>query len=613
MAVLNLYLWVFLLVFSISTPSVMAQFNPDKEEGSSGPVEDLDLQPTDVIIWTAIQASRTDKHTVEVGLRLQTKQNFSIYKKRLKFSGPTGFTISKIVAPDARTQKDPLSDEMTEVYWGGEFLLTFEGLESYQGTNFPVAVTFLGCTERICLFPYTQEFDIPLYDGRTSDLDTLSPVSSELDELIPPPEDTTQPKIIPEQAELGFQEQLAERLKRGELSLAWLLVAVFLGGLLTNLTPCVFPMIPITIRLLGGQAGKKLPSALYAAGIVSTYTIIGSVVALTGGVFGSLLGSATFNIIFGLLFIGLAFNMLGYGNMALLQQLGSRFGSQKSPLLNYFLMGSGAGLVAAPCTGPILGALFVFSAQLQDSATSLALFFLYSLGFGLPYVVLGMLAGKATQIKLSAKLQVFIKLGFASIMLILSFYYLKNPAYDWLKPLRGDWFAIAVLFLSTGVLGAFLVLNHSRWIHQKTMLLVPTLLLGTGGFAAVQVISGEDLDVKVHWYYTETAAFEAARQQGKPILVDGWADWCAACKEMDATTFQDEKLVRYLSTHWIMLKLDMTEFTDENEALAAKYGMQGLPTLVLLPSSGSLEKTVKLTGYVSAGRLMQEVQSFEGN
>ncbi len=559
----------------------------------------LDLKPTDVIIWSGAEANINKDGTIDVGLRLETKQNFTIYATKLTIAGPQGTSLIDAEYPEVRTQKDPMSDAMVDVYWGGDFLLKFSSLDPYNRDTFPITIKFLGCTERICLFPYTQTIDLKAYNTGTRT--SLQGADSPEKKLIPAASWSS--------TELS-QASLAKQLGEGALPLWLTLLAVFLGGLATNITPCVFPMIPITIRLLGRHGGSRLGSSLYAGGIVATYTAIGSIAGLTGGVFGTLLANPWVNGAFALLFVFLGFSMLGFANFTKLQNIGTRMGAGRASNLNTFLMGAGAGLVAAPCTGPILGGLLIYSAKLDDPNLAVMLFFLYSVGFALPYVFLGMLSGRVSKLKVSPKIQVGVKVAFASVMFALAFYYLKTPAYKLLQPLAGLWSTVGIFSFVLFVASSFLISLRLQKANTKGLQLIPTLLLGVAVFAGTQVLTGTDLQSQLNWHKDEKVGYLLAHQANKPILVDGWADWCIACKEMDATVFQDKDVISELQKNWVLVKLDLTEINEATEALTEKYQMPGLPTLVLIPPNGDLSQATRITSAPSREYLLKELQEF---
>ncbi|SMF20778.1 protein-disulfide reductase DsbD family protein [Pseudobacteriovorax antillogorgiicola] len=585
------------LFLMVPSSSAFSQFTGDLGDQTV----DLDLKPTDVILWSGVDARINQAGVIELGLRLETRQNFTIYADKLKVEGPEGTKIINKSLPDTRRQVDPVNGGMVDVFFGGDFIFQFSSLEPYQAATFPVQVTFLGCTERICLFPYTLNLELPVFKDET---EVIAAVKTN-DQITEGSWTATEGSV---------EEEFAQKLEQGALPLWLLLIVVFLGGLATNLTPCVFPMIPITIRLLGRQGETaKSSSILYALGIVVTYTAIGSIVAATGGLFGSLLANPVVNAAFGILFIGLGLSMLGFVNFAKLQTIGNQLGSGKSSRLNTFLMGTGAGLVAAPCTGPILGALLIYSAKLNDPRLSLGLFTLYSIGFALPYVFLGMAASKVTKLQVSPKIQVGVKVAFAGIMFALALYYLKTPAYQLLQPVQGYWQHVAIgSFIAFGVL-SFLVAGVLRQENNKGLITLPTAFLGIALFGVAQILTGGNVTAKLDWLKTETAGYEMAAEKNLPVLVDGWADWCVACREMDATIFQDQEVISELQKNWVLIKLDLTEINDENEALVEKYNMPGLPTLVLVPSNGDLSKSVRIAGAVSKERLLKELRQFSRN
>ncbi|RZA20429.1 MAG: DUF255 domain-containing protein [Proteobacteria bacterium] len=588
-----------ILSLAYGLPNAKAQTFDPSTSGAT------DIKPADVIIWTPVQALSDGKGRVLVALRLETRDQFTIYKSKLEVRGPSGYTARITSEPKTKRQIDPMGEGETDVFDGGDFEIELKGDAPPQSDTLSIHVTSVGCTNKICLFPFHQELKVPVYVSDEASMNK-SATSSQLES------DASAPLV--KGSTLSLEEEYAARLKSGSLSFALLLLVVFIGGIATNLTPCVFPMIPITLRLLAREGHKPVEGTLlYALGIILTYTGLGVLASLSGGVFGVILANKWVNFGFGMVFIILAITMLGFGNLSRLQNIGASLGSGRASALNSIGMGAGAGLVAAPCTGPIMGALIAYSAGLASAWQSILLFFLYSLGFALPYVFLGMAANRAKSFKVSARIQVAIKMVFAAAMFGLAAYYLKNTAYEALHVVKGYWKILAIGLLTTGLIGFIIILSRATLMHHKTTHLVPTILFGLGLFAAVQWGTGTDLVSEITVIKSEEEGYRLAQNEQKPLVIDGWADWCVACKEMDKTTYRDPKVISLLKERWVFVKLDLTEINEVNEALAAKYEMNGLPTAVLIPANGDLKKAKRLTGYTSGERLLEELQSFEGS
>jgi thiol:disulfide interchange protein DsbD len=590
----------FVLALALTLPFSNLAFKASAQTFDPNSSGATDIKPADVIIWTPVQALSDGKGRVLVALRLETRDQFTIYKNKLELRGPSGFAVSVASAPPTKRQIDPMGEGETDVYDGGDFEIELTGDSAPQGDTLALHVTSVGCTNKICLFPFQQELRVPLYlsDDASMTRTTSQPASGQVSDH-------------PDSKALSLEEMYAARLKSGSLPLVVLLLVVFIGGIATNLTPCVFPMIPITLRLLAREGHKPLEGTLlYALGIILTYTGLGVLASLSGGVFGVILANKWVNLGFGLVFALLAVTMLGFGNLSRLQNLGASLGSGRASALNSLGMGAGAGLVAAPCTGPIMGALIAYSAGLGSAWQSILLFFLYSLGFALPYVFLGMAANRAKSFKVSARIQVAIKMLFAAAMFGLAAYYLKNTAYEALRTVQGYWKLLAIGLTTVGLIGTAAVLSRATLMHRKSTHLLPTILLGLGLFAAVQWGTGTDLVSELAVIHSEEEGYRLAQAEQKPLIIDGWADWCVACKEMDKTTYRDPAVITLLRERWIFVKLDLTESNEANEALAAKYEMNGLPTVVLIPADGDLKKAKRLAGYTSSERLMEELRSF---
>lgn len=416
---------------------------------------------------------------------------------------------------------------------------------------------------------------------------------------------------------LDLESSWAQGFKDGRFSFGVVLAVVFFGGLFTNFTPCVYPMIPITIRLLGRQGSSPFASgSIYAAGILLTYTSLGISAALSGSLFANFMASVAFNLVFAVIMVALGLSMLGLGNYSALQAIGARLGAGRPSHRNTLFMGAGAGLVAAPCTGPILAALLAYTAGTQDVSRGAFLLFVYSFGFAIPYVFLGGAAAKLARVKVSPNIQIGVKILFASVMFGLALFYLRIPAYGLFVRLGDAWRHIAIVGIAAGAVLSFAWVIVPRLRNSKLLFAIPSLVFGVGFFALSQTLGAKSRtytapgDALV-WIKSEDEAYREAKRRRLPILIDGWAEWCAACKKMDATTFADPRLLETLKDRWITLKLDLTESTEVNDQLIAKYRLSGLPALILLPPDGGIEDKELIGGYVEASTLLEHLENFE--
>ena len=565
-----------------------------------------DIRPQDVVSWVGDTARAESDGTMLVGMRMIAKDDWSVYSMNLTISSPTGWDVIATEGPKADRIMDPISGEEVEVYKGGDFFVRLKGPEAWGPSLFPMSVKYVGCTKVICLFPYTQSLNIPVVRADNTKSIGTTPVAST----------DSAPSSTGAAADGTLESRLAKTLTGGGASLWVLFGAVFVGGLLSNLTPCVYPMIPITLRLLSKQGTSPYVGAtMYALGIVVTYSALGIAASASGGMFGAMLASKTFNITFAIIMAVLGVTMLGFGNLSKIQMLGSRLGAGKPSARNAMLMGAGAGLVAAPCTGPILAALLAYTAQSGEGMlTSSLLMVVYSLGFALPYVALGGAAAKVSQVKVPPHVQVGTKLLFAAVMFALSFYYLRIPLYGMLATLKAHWAQIATAGLAVGFVLSTLWVALPNLSNNKLSTILPTLVLGIGVFGASQwVTSGMGAEASTIDYVThhsEAEGFAAAKSANKPILIDMWAEWCEACKKMDVTTFQDPRVRQLIADQWTMIKLDLTEGNERDEEIQTRYELQGLPTLVMMRADGNLKTRKMLTAAQTADELLAELQRF---
>ena len=232
----------------------------------------------------------------------------------------------------------------------------------------------------------------------------------------------------------GFPARIVRRLEQalGGGQIWFALVLCFLGGLALNLTPCVYPMIGITVSYFGAQTRRGTRKAFgyavaYFFGIVITYSVLGLVAASTGSLFGSLLQKPVVLIGIAVILVALAMSMFGAYEFQPPQFLMKRVSglSVTTDYLGVFLLGTVVGIIAAPCIGPIIVALLVFVGQRGDLWIGWWLFFALAVGLGLPYVILGTYSSLISKLPRSGSWMKWIKYFFGVVLIGLALYFVR--------------------------------------------------------------------------------------------------------------------------------------------------------------------------------------------
>jgi thiol:disulfide interchange protein DsbD len=371
-------------------------------------------------------------------------------------------------------------------------------------------------------------------------------------------------------------------------------------GLLTALTPCVYPMVPITLAVFGAKGVPRSRAvalaASYVAGIALLFGTLGTTFALVGRAFGTFLANPWVIVPLALFFVAMALSMFGAFELALpsgLQQRLSRVGGRG--FAGAFGMGLVAGLIAAPCTGPPLAGLLAYIATTRDAQFGFLLCSVYGLGVGLPFLVL---AAFAMSLPKSGPWMDAIKSIFGVVLLTAALYFLKNvvPALERFTG-RTPWFAAAAGGLL--VLGVALGAIHRSFhgdVGERLRKGAGVALATIGLFGAVNYLLTPKGEANLTWLTDEPAAVAEARAAGRPLLVDFMAAWCLPCREFDVKVFSHPDVAAELSK-FTLLRVDLTR-EDENPALAPvkrKYGADTLPAVRLVaPDGGILARTDEL-------------------
>lgn len=378
----------------------------------------------------------------------------------------------------------------------------------------------------------------------------------------------------------------------GGKSLPLLLGIVFVSGLALNLTPCVYPLIPITLGFFGRQSGGKGSrtfglAVAYVLGMSVTYSALGVFAALSGSLFGVWLQKPAVIVAIAAVILALALSMFGLFEIQVPHFISDRTGS-RGGILGAASMGLFVGFVAAPCIGPFVLSLLTYVAAKGSAPLGFLLFFTLAMGLGLPYLVLGTAAGALRKLPRSGDWMVSVRRLFGFVLVALAVYFLRpllpprmaDPAIA--LPLAAG--AIYFLFFERAGAGAV-------WFKALKGAFVVVLLASAALFA----IPRPAAEVEIRFAPYSESALREASASGKPVMIDFFATWCLPCKELDQKTFTDPRVVE-AAKGWVCLKADMTKASEENRSLADRWGVKGMPTIVFLGQDGK-ERPGRVIGF----------------
>jgi thiol:disulfide interchange protein DsbD len=386
---------------------------------------------------------------------------------------------------------------------------------------------------------------------------------------------------------------------------AGFVAAVFLMGLGLNLTPCVYPMLSVTVSLFGGRREHAhvrpfFRAVVYVLGIATMYSALGTAAAWTGEMFGAALQQKWVLGVIAALLVALALSMFGLYTFQLPRPLIEKLSARHAGLLGIYLSGVLVGVFAAPCIGPPIVALLAFVGTRGDPWFAFVTFFVMSLGLGLPYLVLGTFSGLLAKLPRSGVWLVWVDHVFGTLLLGLAAFYvllIVEPA--WIR-----WLPTAVLTLGGVGLG-FLdpaggASRRFAWLKRAA---------GAAAVAAGLVLALAGPKTEVAWEAFSVEKLEAARAAGKPVVVDFYADWCIPCHELDRITYADPRVVRAMEP-FARLKADLTE-ADAPPAAAAveRFGIVGVPTVLFIDSGGREVEDLRVTGFIPPEEMLEILAS----
>jgi thiol:disulfide interchange protein DsbD len=567
--------------------------------------------------YSSVDAVRPgDKFKVAVALEVGEGYHINAHHPSLdflipttvKFEAPKGISFSEEKYPAPKHRKFEFAPDTELAVHEGTLFITAdvqaEKTLSPGAQTIGVMVTVQACNNSQCLAPADLRLDLPIKvvaanqavkDANKDVFAKAAAAPTESDKA------DAQPSagLVQYQGSAG-QNKIAELIASKGLALT--LLFVFLSGLVLNTTPCVYPIIPITIGFFVNQsasgAGKPKLSRtfsmalMYVLGMAVTYSVLGVIASLSKGLFGAALQNPVVLIALAAVMVALALSMFGVYEFRLPESL-NRFATSStqstSGLIGALVMGLTMGIVAAPCIGPFVLALLVFVGEKGDPVYGFFMFFVLALGLGLPYLVLGTFSGAIKALPRSGLWMVTVRKLFGLILIGMAIYFLM--------PLlgNGSTYVLVAFFALSAV---YLILWEAGKTKPKQFAWVLRVIGAGAAVVAVMMVLPKKTETEIPWQpYSEQAVTEA-QKEGKGIIIDTFADWCIPCKELDKLTFTDET-VKKEAERFITLKLNLTSSDPNSESGRARqrFGIRGVPTVLFIDSKGREVSDMRLEGF----------------
>lgn len=518
----------------------------------------------------------------------------------VKFDPVPGLEFSKIKYPEGKRRNFQFSDQPLSVY-DGSIVVSANVKTGYDLALGDLKISgqfsYQACNDLSCLAPAEARFEI-----FTQVVDASTPVETQSNfEVV---------DLGQLQGEREAGNQISQLISGKGLSIT--LFAIFLGGLALNLTPCVYPVIPITISFFVGQAsgsiGKSFLLALvYVLGMALTYSVLGVVAAMTGGVLGSSLQNPLVLIFIALVFVVFAGGMFGAFEIRTPAVLNNLAGGSKRGVWGSLIMGLTVGIVAAPCIGPFVLSLLTYVAAQGDPYLGFLMFLVLSLGLGVPFLALGTFSGLVKNLPRSGEWMIWVKKVFGVIMIGVAIYFISTLISETLY---------VILLTAVAIVGGIFVgfLDKSKASFNWFKGLKPaigTLMILFGAWTTVSAWQQANAP-HMNWQPYSDELVAQAKLEGRPVLIDFSADWCIPCKQIEKTLFSEPTILAK-ATEFTVLKADLTKDDSEKvKAIRQKYHVVGVPTVVLLDSRGNEHRrfTDELVKFKAADflKIMEEAQ-----
>lgn len=537
----------------------------------------------------------------------------------IEFNPVKGVDFGKIEYPDAEEKTFEFSEKPVLVYEGNLYAYcTASVAGELAGKEITISgvVSYQACNDETCLAPDKVEF------SQTLPVAAIGEAAKGINENLFGEAARPAAPQMEEAENAAGGDVLTQTIESKGLFLAFL--GIFVAGLALNLTPCIYPLIPITISYFGGQAGGKkgslfMLSLMYVLGMAITYSVLGVFAALSGSILGAWLQNPLVLIFIAAVMVALALSMFGLYEIRVPTSLSNFAGQSKRGYFGTLFMGLTVGIIAAPCIGPFVLGLLTYVGKKGDPVMGFLMFFVLALGLGVPFIFLAVFSGAANKMPRSGGWMIWVRKIFGFILIGMALYFL-NPLFEnnlWYYTILGITALVAGIYLAwidttqgrggkafpvvKNLVGIIFILAGAYFWVNSVEAYVDERLQEFGKTAR----GSENLTAnEVAWEQYSENILQSARDSGKPVMIDFYADWCIPCKELDKFTFTNNQVVA-LSKNFVMVKADLTKpESPQVRAVQEKYSIKGVPTLVFISSNGQEVPSARVVSYVKADKFL---------
>ncbi len=560
----------------------------------------LQAQNEDLLIKSVSPVKPWSDHlNQEIKLEVSLPPGYHAYKDQFKIQNvsPEGFTAGAIsISPEKKFFDKYSQKERMGLYESGSIKLVMEAPEKNVSPDQKIKfnLRYQICSDSVCQLPKNLPIEISVNNQLT---------------------DAGQKITAPIEKGFSIFSSLDELL-RSSLLLSFL--SVFIAGILTSFTPCIFPMLPITISILGYHADKNSRmknfsrSLAYVLGIALTYSSLGVAAASTGSLFGSMLTNKYVLGFLVVLFLSMAVSMWGAFEIQAPAFIRNRFGVGKShSLIGAFFMGLVAGIVASPCVGPVLVSILTYVSTTKNAILGFSLLFTFAMGLGLIFIVIGLFSSALKLLPKSGAWMDRIKFVLGLGMWGAGLYYAQ-----FLLPQRAWILLIASSFVAFTIWKGAFNFKARRLIRQSILLALfvfSTAVLVTILFkpeylttTLYQADYNNQVSESAWMPYSEEVLMQA-QKDGKPVFLDFYADWCGACHELAAKTFSTDEF-KQISKLYTLVRFNATEDNEEIQKVLKKYDVKGLPTVIFINRNGDVLKELTFTQFLTMNELKPKME-----